>query len=240
MAGYGFFIDTSLCTACRGCQVACKNWNQNPATKTRQEGTYQNPPDLSFETYKLVRMSEVLEDGKLRWLFFADQCRHCLDPPCKMTADEYVKGAIVQDPKTGAVWYDPMKTRELPADEVRESCPYNIPRVDPKTKSIGKCTMCVDRVSHGLIPACVKVCPTGTMNFGPMDKMLAMAEKRLQEVKAEGFSKAELCDADNVRVIYLTLFEPAKYHEFAVASLEGGMSRKLALNRMFRPLGAMI
>ena len=205
MNGYGFFIDTSLCTACRGCQVACKNWNRNPASKTRQAGSYQNPPDLDFDTYKLVRMNEVLVDGKLRWLFFAEQCRHCIDPPCKIIADEYVKDAIIQDPKTGAVWYDPEKTKGLPGEEVREACPFNVPRMNPVTKALAKCTMCADRVSNGLVPACAKVCPTGAMNFGPLDEMIAMARSRLEAVRKEGFPKAELMDEDIVRVIYLSL-----------------------------------
>ena len=36
-------------------------------------------------TYKLVRMSEEVIDGKLHWLFFPDQCRHCIDAPCLET-----------------------------------------------------------------------------------------------------------------------------------------------------------
>ena len=59
MAGKSFFIDTTKCTGCRGCQAACKQWNQNPGTKTLQRGTYQNPPDLSTATFKLVRFSEA-------------------------------------------------------------------------------------------------------------------------------------------------------------------------------------
>ena len=30
-----FLIDTTKCTGCRGCQVACKQWNQLPAEKTK-------------------------------------------------------------------------------------------------------------------------------------------------------------------------------------------------------------
>jgi len=57
MAGKSFLIDTSKCMGCRACQVACKNWNQNPAEVTVQSGTYQNPEDLSYTTYKLVRFN---------------------------------------------------------------------------------------------------------------------------------------------------------------------------------------
>ena len=60
-----FFIDTTLCMGCRGCQVACKQWHDLPAEETQNLGTYQNPQDLSFDTYKLVQMREAVVDGKL-------------------------------------------------------------------------------------------------------------------------------------------------------------------------------
>ena len=27
----GFFTDTSICIGCKACEVACKEWNRNPA-----------------------------------------------------------------------------------------------------------------------------------------------------------------------------------------------------------------
>ncbi len=53
-----FLIDTTVCTGCRGCQIACKQWHDLPAEETKNVGSYQNPQDLSFDTYKLVRMRE--------------------------------------------------------------------------------------------------------------------------------------------------------------------------------------
>ncbi|MDP4727151.1 MAG: formate dehydrogenase, partial [Desulfobacterales bacterium] len=90
-----FLVDTTLCTACRGCQVACKQWHDLPAEKTINHGSYQNPEDLSFDTYKLVRMNEEVIGGQFRWLYFPDQCRHCLEPPCEATAGE--PSAIYKD-----------------------------------------------------------------------------------------------------------------------------------------------
>ncbi len=75
-----FFIDTTLCTACRACQVACKQWHDLPAEKTKNNGTFQNPPDLSFNTYKLVRMKEEIIDNKLSWLFFPSSAGTVLRP----------------------------------------------------------------------------------------------------------------------------------------------------------------
>ena len=125
-----FFIDTSRCTACRGCQVACKEWHEHPPVPTLQRGTHQNPPDFTPFNFKIVRFSEHKIDGKIKWLFFPDQCRHCLVPPCKDAADAYVPGAIVRDEATGAVLYTE-KCKQLTIDQaqqVRDVCPYNIPR----------------------------------------------------------------------------------------------------------------
>jgi len=226
MAGKSIFIDTTRCTACRGCQIACKNWNQNGASATKNLGTHQNPPDLDGNTFKLVRFSEVERDGKVDWYFFADQCRHCLEPPCKDTIEGYVtEGAVIQDKDTGAVVYTP-KAKEAPFDEVKTSCPYDIPRQNAKGLTV-KCTMCVDRITNGQKPACVKVCPTGTMNFGERDEMLKLANEKLAALKAK-YPKAQLLDADQVRVIYLVLDDPKKYHKNAVAGLRPAEGSKLA------------
>ena len=219
MADKSFFIDTTKCTACRGCQIACKQWNMNPATKTKQRGTHQNPEDLSYATYKLVRFSEYEVKGKPVWYFFADQCRHCTTPPCKVVAESLKVKAITQDEATGAILYNPKeKVKEKDFKEIRSACPWDIPRWDEKTQGMAKCTMCIDRIKDGLLPACVKTCPTGAMNFGDRNKMIEMAQQRLKEVKTKyttKYPKAELLNLDFVRTIFLVIDEPKKYHKFA-------------------------
>ena len=222
MAGMSIFIDTTRCTACRGCQIACKNWNQNGVSATKNTGSHQNPPDLDGNTFKLVRFNEVETDGKIGWYFFPDQCRHCLDPPCKDTIEGYVNDSVIQDKSTGAVVYTE-KTKEAPFDEVKSSCPYDIPRQNARAQTV-KCTMCIDRISNGLIPACVKVCPTSAMNFGERDDILKQAGERLAAIKQK-YPKAQLLDADQVRVIYLVTDDPKKYHKNAVASVMPGVGR---------------
>ena len=100
----GFFIDVTRCIACKACQIACKQWNNLPAEQTTNVGSYQNPPDFSAVTYKLVRMTESIVDGKFYGLYFPDQCRHCLLPPCLLWAQD--SDAIYQDKDTGAVFVD--------------------------------------------------------------------------------------------------------------------------------------
>jgi formate dehydrogenase iron-sulfur subunit len=211
--GKSFLVDLTKCTACRGCQVACKQWKKLPGEKTKNTGSYQNPPDFSFNTLRVVRFSEKEVDGQMKWFFTPDQCRHCLEAPCKTATNN--PDAILIDEQTGAVVYT-AKTAKEDFASVRDICPYNVPRQDPKTKIIAKCDMCNDRVKAGKKPACVTSCPTGTMNFGDRDEMLKLAATRLAEAKKR-FPKAQLIDADSVRVIFLTADEPNLYAKNLVA-----------------------
>ncbi|BCS89913.1 4Fe-4S dicluster domain-containing protein [Pseudodesulfovibrio sediminis] len=229
MSGKSFFVDLSLCTACRGCQVACKQWKNLPAEKTRNVGSHQNPQDLSFQTIRLVRFNEARDaNNKLQWYFFPEQCRHCLEPPCKYIGNMYCEDGIEQDATTGAVVMNG-RTAGI-GDNVtsEELCPYNVPRMDEESGQWFKCDMCLDRVEAGRLPACVQSCPTGTMNFGDRADMLALAEKRLAEVKKTN-PDAYLADPESVRVIYLCTAAPESYNGNLLASLDGSKLMKQTL-----------
>jgi formate dehydrogenase iron-sulfur subunit len=159
-----------------------------------------------------------------------------MSPPCKEVADGKVKGAIAQDEKTGAVVFNP-KVKIKPADykEIREACPYDIPRYLPGTGIMAKCTMCFDRIKEGMLPACVKTCPTGAMSFGDREEMLKKANKRLEEVQGL-YKDAMLANPEDVRAIYLLADDPKKYHKFAVAGNTIGITRKMVLKRLIQPL----
>lgn len=218
--GKMFFVDLTVCTACRGCQVACKQWKNLPAEPTRNTGSHQNPPELSYVTLRTVHFREIKGKDGMQWLFFPEQCRHCLEPPCQMQADMEKEGAVLHDKGTGAVLFTP-ETAEVDYDSVRSACPYDIPRRDEATGRLSKCDMCIDRVRQDMLPACVLSCPTGCMRFGDEEEMRALAVKRLEEVKKE-CPEAVLGDADSVRVLYLFKEDPKKYLEHAVAAAHGG------------------
>lgn len=238
MADKSFFVDTTKCTACRGCQIACKQWNRREAEKTVNFGSHQNPPDLSVNTWKLVRFSEPAGEP-VSWYFFPDQCRHCMSPPCKEVADSKAKGAITVDEATGAVIFS-SKLKVKPSDfkEIREACPYDIPRINPSTGIMAKCTMCIDRVREGLLPACVKTCPSGAMSFGDRKAVLEKANRRLEEVKGR-YKDAMLVSPDDVRTIYLLVDDPKKYHKHATAANRFGLDRKVALSRPMKAGAAL-
>ena len=175
MAEKAKLIDLSKCTGCRGCQLACKQWNQLPAKQTINRGSYQNPPDLQANTWTLIRFQEVVtKDQGLKWLFRKDGCMHCTDAAC------------VKVCPSGALTYSGIGSVDLNNElcigckECVSACPFSVPRYNAETDRIYKCTLCTDRIKADLPPACVRACPTGTLQFGDKDKMLKLAYQRVK------------------------------------------------------------
>jgi ferredoxin len=76
-------IDTTKCIGCKACQVACSEWNELRDEVGHNHGTYDNPQDLSAETWTLMRFTEHETDaGNLEWLIRKDGCMHCAEPGC--------------------------------------------------------------------------------------------------------------------------------------------------------------
>jgi len=186
-------VDTSTCIGCKACEVACQEWNDLPPETTVQMGTYQTLPDLTPNYWNLIKFNEHEDEDGLHWLMRKDQCMHCADPGCLAACP--APGAIVQY-TNGIV--DFQQDQCIGCGYCMTGCPFNVPKFSPKTKRVYKCTMCVDRVSVGLQPACVKACPTSCLQFGTKEQMLQVANTRVEQLKANGFMQAAVYDPPGV------------------------------------------
>jgi formate dehydrogenase beta subunit len=186
-------VDTSTCIGCKACEVACQEWNDLPPETTVQVGSYQTLPDMTANFWNLIRFKEDEEDGVLRWLMRKDQCMHCAEPGCLVACP--APGAVVQY-ANGIV--DFQQDQCIGCGYCMTGCPFNVPKFHPRTKRVYKCTMCVDRVSAGLQPACVKACPTSCLQFGTKDEMLQIAGARVEQLRANGFPQAAVYDPPGV------------------------------------------
>ena len=61
-----------------------------------------------------------------------------------------------------------------------------------------KCTLCYDRQSDDMTPACAKSCPTASIQFGRVDELRERAARRVEELHARGHGEAYLYGADPV------------------------------------------
>jgi len=186
-------IDISKCIGCKACQAACMEWNDLRDTVGEVQGVYDNPRDLTDQSWTVMRFYEVEPDGKLEWLIRKDGCMHCADPGCLKACP--APGAIVQY-ANGIV--DFKEENCIGCGYCITGCPFDVPRISKKDSKAYKCTLCSDRVAVGLEPACVKTCPTGAIVFGSKDDMKHHAEGRIADLKERGYESAGLYDPEGV------------------------------------------
>jgi formate dehydrogenase iron-sulfur subunit len=196
-------IDTTTCIGCKACEVACLEWNDLPFRETSFQNTYQTMPQTAWNYWNLIKFTEqVKPDGTLSWLMRKDQCMHCADPGCLAACP--AENAIVQY-QNGIV--DFQQDYCIGCQYCVTGCPFNIPKFNAETKKMFKCTLCNDRVSQGLEPACIKSCPTGCLHFGTKQDMLAIANARAQQLREHGgHANAGVYDPEGVggtSVIYV-------------------------------------
>ena len=181
MSEKSILFDASRCMGCRGCQVACKQWNDLPAEVTTNRGSYENPPGLSPDTWMKIGFHEKEQGNRLFWMFSREACMHCTEAACVLVCRPH---ALFHH-DLGFVAYD----RDLcnGCGYCTEACPFGVPRMQGNTvtgeRKMAKCTFCADRVLNGLDPACVQSCPTGALLFGSRARMLERASDRLRDLR---------------------------------------------------------
>ena len=217
----GFFTDTTVCIGCKACEVACKQWNDLPADggEFRKGGSYDHTGRLSGSTWRHVRFVEIAEPAAAsprtscrtssrgrreprrrrrdvrrgrrvdRWVFMSDVCKHCTNAGC---LDACPTGALIRTE---------FDTVVLQPDVCNgcgyciPSCPFGVVDRDHDDGRAAKCTLCYDRLEDGLEPACAKACPTDSIQFGPYDELVEVAERRVATLHERGVEGAYLYGA---------------------------------------------
>jgi formate dehydrogenase iron-sulfur subunit len=168
-------------------------WNDLRDMVGDTSGAYDNPRDLTDKSWTVMRFFEVEPNGRLEWLIRKDGCMHCADPGCLKACPS--PGAIVQY-SNGIV--DFHQENCIGCGYCITGCPFDVPRISKMDSKAYKCTLCSDRVSVGLEPACVKTCPTGAIVFGSKEDMIVHADERIADLKERGYGNAGLYDPAGV------------------------------------------
>ena len=192
-------IDISKCIGCKACQVACMQWNDLRDDIGTNVGVYDNPIDLTDQSWTVMRFAEVTASdgpmsGQLEWLIRKDGCMHCEDPGCLKACP--APGAIVKY-ANGIV--DFISSNCIGCGYCIAGCPFNIPRISNRDNKAYKCSLCSDRVAVGQAPACVKTCPTGALMFGAKEDMIARGDKRVRDLTERGYKSAGLYNPQGVK-----------------------------------------
>jgi formate dehydrogenase iron-sulfur subunit len=198
-------IDTSKCMGCRACQVACKQWNELPAVETEQRGTYENPPELSGNTW--IKVEFIERPGE--WLFRAHTCMHCTDASCEQVCPT---GAISHQGEIVIIdqeWC-------IGCGYCVQACPFHIPGRDEEGGTARKCWFCMDRITNGLEPACAKTCPPGAIQFGERSTLITAGKQRVQTLKSNyGYTNANLYgenELGGLHTLYVLTDKPSVYN----------------------------
>ena len=123
------------------------------------------------------------------WVFMSDVCKHCTNAGC---LDACPTGALIRTE---------FETVVLQPDVCNgcgycvPACPFGVVDRAPEDGRAGKCTLCYDRLEDGLEPACAKACPTDSIQFGPYDELVEVAERRVATLHARGVEGAYLYGA---------------------------------------------
>lgn len=147
----GFFVDTTRCTNCRTCEIACKDFNDAAAGQR-------------------IRRVRTFEGGEFPKVFaynISMSCNHCEDPICVKNCPARAYTKRVSD---GIVVHDP--ERCIGCRYCTWLCPYGAPQYDPKAGRVKKCNLCLEEIGRGGSPICVTACPMRAIEVKALDEIV--------------------------------------------------------------------
>lgn len=185
--GKVFIFDSSKCTGCFNCQIACKDehvdndWSPIAAP---QPDTGQFWIGLDERVRGSVPKVKVSYTAKI--------CQHCKNAPCMEAAPD-----AVYRRDDGLVIIDPTKAQGR--RDIVEACPYGAVFYNEALDLPQKCTGCAHLLDDGWsVPRCVDACPHDALRFGDE------ADFADEIAKAEALLP-ERAETDQPQVYYLNL-----------------------------------
>ena len=147
MTRLGFVLDSGSCIGCHACTVVCKSEHEVPLGVNRT----------------WLKYVETGSHPQTDRHFSVMRCNHCEDAPCMSICPT---NALFRA-DNGVVDFDDDNC--IGCKSCMNACPYDALYIHPETMTAHKCNFCNHRVTEGLEPACVVVCPTQAIRAGDLD-----------------------------------------------------------------------
>lgn len=177
MKRLAFYYDSSMCSGCKTCQIACKDKNDLPLGVNWRR------------VYEVTGGDWVQQGNAWKSEVYAYNvsmaCNHCEDPICVNNCPTHA----LNKREDGIVQIDADKC--IGCKYCAWVCPYGAPQFDASKGVMTKCDMCADYVDEGKNPSCVDSCPMRTFDFGDYDEL---KEKYGEEVHIYPLPKPDVCN----------------------------------------------
>ena len=142
----GFFTDTSICIGCKACEVACNEWNRNPADSDWKlsDSSYDNTSHLGADTWRHVAF---IEQGKEKIEQARESGRRLVNLGMPTRTPGTVPGVRESNAGDGS----------SPAEDLS-----GVDTTPPDTPDF-RWLMSSDVCKHCTHAGCLDVCPTGAL-----------------------------------------------------------------------------
>lgn len=185
---WGFTCDSEKCIGCGRCVVACKLENKVPWEDefnrtwveryiiTDDNEVFVDSPHGGRDGFVNEPQNSPYNNLQVRKSFFVPKlCNQCENPPCVTVCP--VGATYITD--DGIILID--REHCIGCRYCIQACPYGARFFLPEEGVVDKCTWCYHRISRGLVPACVEVCPVGARQFGDLRDPASPVSRTLNE-----------------------------------------------------------
>lgn len=158
-----FFFDQTRCTGCKTCEMACKDY------KGLGVGlAYRKVYEVTYGQTRKTPDGYISSNCKSYSVSMS--CNHCGNPACVHVCPT----TAMHKDEHGIVSVD--TTKCIGCGYCHMACPYNAPKINPRTGQSAKCDACKERLSEGLKPVCVEACPARALDFGALSEIAPRGE----------------------------------------------------------------
>jgi len=164
VSSYYLFQDKKKCIGCHSCEVQCKSCKSLPAGP---------------KPCQVITVGPQFIGGLVCASYVFIPCFHCDNPWCVAVCPT---GAMQKRSRDGIVFID--HTLCVGCKTCITACPWGAPQWNPEIGKVVKCDYCMERIDQGLKPACVTVCTTHCLEFGPAESTSQIRRERYATLAA--------------------------------------------------------